>query len=120
MKIFFLERDWTLPPTPCYPHPPLNIQLPPPLTSFLKLRGRDETKRTHGPDGAQMIVRFIITDINAYTSTFILLLLTISVAIAIVLDISVFSKRKFNVNLDAIFDSIVSWVDIHNVINFII
>ena len=50
----------------------------------------------------------------------ILLLLTISVAIAIVLDISVFSKRKFNVNLDAIFDSIVSWVDIHNVINFII
>ena len=41
-------------------------------------------------------------------------------AIAIVLDISVFSKRKFNVNLDAIFDSIVSWVDIHNVINFII
>ena len=42
-----------------------------------------------------MIVRFIITDINAYTSTFILLLLTISVAIAIVLDrlLGIFEKK---------------------------
>ena len=50
-----------------YPHPPPNIQLPPPLTSYLKLRGgTNETKRTHGPDGAQMIVLFIITDKNIF------------------------------------------------------
>ena len=29
-----------------------NTQLPPPLTSYLKLRGGDEEGRTHGPDGA--------------------------------------------------------------------
>ena len=50
-----------------YPHPPPNIQLPPPLTSYLKLRGgTNETKRTHGPDGAQMIVLFTITDKNIF------------------------------------------------------
>ena len=59
----FLERDLTFPPTSHYLPRTLYIQLPPPLTSYLKLRGGRTNEVTDWTEHT-MIVPFIVLDLS--------------------------------------------------------